>query len=273
MPFGYEGKKILLGTNSLLEDGYAVGEMLPTLVINLARSTERWARIAESGRDTGLDVQRVPAVEGAQTPAGLRSDLDAAKFQRNHGRQVLAGEYGCYQSHLRALQTVVDQGYELAIIAEDDICLNGDLEKRVRAMFQASPSIDLLKLVNHRVTGFVRYGTSSLGDEFGRCLHGPQGSAACYAVTQKGARQLLPALKPMWLPYDLALERGWSTGVRTFTARLALVEFEEANRLDTTIATRKQYREVKLSRFKRWSVLKFRARDYVSRIAYGLRRS
>ncbi|MFU0506205.1 glycosyltransferase family 25 protein [Pseudaminobacter sp. NGMCC 1.201702] len=246
--------------------------MLPTLVINLARSKERWTKLAESGRGTGLEVRRVPAIDGAAVPEGLRGDLDAAKFRANHGRQVLAGEYGCYQSHLSALQTIVDEGYELAIIAEDDIRLNSDLEKRVEAIFRTSPSIDLLKLVNHRTTGFIRYGISALGDEFGRCIHGPQGSAACYAVTQQGARRLLVALKPMWLPYDLALERGWSTGVSTFTTRVPFVAFEEVTRADTTIATRTQYREVKLPKFKRWSVLKFRFGDYVSRIAYGLKR-
>jgi glycosyl transferase family 25 len=131
--------------------------------------------------------------------------------------------------------------------------------------------IDLLKLVNHRTNGFVKYGSSVLGDEFGRCLHGPQGSAACYAVTQRGARKLLRSLQTMWLPYDIALERGWDTGANTFTTRFPIVSFER-NQAKTTIATRQQYRDAKLPNIKRYGALVFRVIDYFSRLNYGMKK-
>ncbi|PWJ81600.1 glycosyl transferase family 25 [Pseudaminobacter salicylatoxidans] len=244
--------------------------MLPILVINLERSRERWEKIAESGKRAGLAIERVPAVEGASIPPEARPDFDPVMFRRNHGAVVLDGEYGCYRSHLSALQSIVDNGYELAVIAEDDIQLAGDLDKRVEAIFEACPQMQLLKLVNHRIKGFISYGKSALGDEFGRCIHGPQGSGACYAVTQEGARQLLRALATMVLPFDVALERGWATGVKTFTVRLPLVAFEDTSRADTTIATRKDYSGAKLPTLMRVSVLFFRAREYVSRSVYAM---
>jgi len=248
-----------------------VFQMLPVLVINLDRSRERWERIADSARQAGLTVQRVAAVDGAAIPSSARRNFDAVMFRRNHGAAVLPGEYGCYLSHLNALQAVVDNGFELAVIAEDDIQMNPDLEKRVRAMFEAYPRMELLKLVNHRIKGFIRYTTSALGDEVGRCIHGPQGSGACYAVTQQGARKLLEALGVMSIPYDVALERGWATGVETFTVRLPLVAFENTSRADTTIATRKEYSGAKLPVLMRISVLFFRAREYISRVSYAVR--
>jgi glycosyl transferase family 25 len=227
--------------------------------------------VAESARDAGLDLLRVPAVEGAEVPVELRLEVDAAKFRRNHGRKMLEGEYGCYRSHLSALQLVNDKGYELAIIAEDDIRLSADLKERVSAIFTDLPTIDLLKLVNHRTTAFVKYGCSALGDEFGRCLHGPQGSAACYAVTQRGARKLLHSLKTMWLPYDIAFERGWDTGANTFTTRFPFVSLER-DHAETTIATSQQYRDAKLPKIKRGGALAFRIADYLSRVNYGMRK-
>jgi glycosyl transferase family 25 len=210
-------------------------------------------------------------VEGAEVPVELRLEVDAARFRRNHGREMLEGEYGCYRSHLSALQLVIDKGYELAIIAEDDIRLSADLKERVSAIFTDVPTIDLLKLVNHRTTAFVKHGCSALGDEFGRCLHGPQGSAACYAVTQSGARKLLRSLKTMWLPYDIAFERGWATGANTFTTRFPFVSLER-NLAETTIATSQQYRDAKLPKIKRGCALAFRIMDYLSRVNYGMRK-
>jgi len=244
--------------------------MLPILVINLDRSKERWEKIAESGRRSGLTVQRVAAVDGTAIPPDARQGFDEVMFRRNHGAAVLAGEYGCYRSHLNALRTIVDQGYDLAVIAEDDVELNGGLDKRVRAIFAACPQMGLIKLVNHRIKGFISYGRSAMGDEFGRCIHGPQGSGACYAVTLDGARKLLQALATMSLPVDIALERGWATGVQTFTVRLPLVAFEDTSRADTTIATRKDYSRAKRPLLMRISVLLFRARDYISRFFYAI---
>ena len=245
--------------------------MLPALVINLDRSRERWESVSGSASGAGIELERLAAVDGRAMPAGApRPGLDERKFSRSHGRKVLPGEYGCYRSHLAALGRVIERGYDVAIIAEDDILFDAGTEKRVRSIMTANSRIELLKLVNHRTSAFVGCGRSSLGDEFGRCMHGPQGSAACYAVTNQGARKLLAALQTMWLPYDTAFERGWSTGVATYTTLLPLVRFQsEPTR--TTIATRNEYRKSKLPKLGQFSVLVFRAGDYLRRAAYALR--
>lgn len=247
------------------------GKMLSTFVINLDRSKERWAKISESTRNTGLDLHRLPAVDGRDFAGDFPSgSLDQQAFRERHGRKVLAGEFGCYLSHLAALARIAGGDADLAIIAEDDVLFAPNLEERVRAIFAAGPQIELLKLVNHRTSAFLRHGRSSLGDEFGRCLHGPQGSAACYVVSRAGAAKLLAALETMWLPYDIAFERGWSTGVATFTTHRPLVRFQP-EQAATTIATRIEYRNSKLPKLGQFKVLAFRAGDYVRRVAYAMR--
>ncbi len=245
--------------------------MLSTCVINLDRSKERWAKISESTRNTGLDLQRLPAVDGRDFAGDFPNrNLDQRLFRQRHGRKVLAGELGCYLSHLAALARVAASDAEVTIIAEDDVLFTPDLERRVRAIFAAGPQIELLKLVNHRTSAFLRHGRSALGDEFGRCLHGPQGSAACYALTPAGAAKLLAALDTMWLPYDIAFERGWSTGVATYTTRQPLIRFQP-DQAATTIATRIEYRNSKLPKIGQFKVLAFRAGDYVRRVVYAMR--
>lgn len=244
--------------------------MLPTFVINLDRSTDRWETVRESASGTSLKLERVSAVDGRVLAAdSSRPGLDEEEFRSSHGRMVLPGEYGCYRSHLVALGLVVERGDDLAIIAEDDVLFDADVERRVRSIVATDPGIELLKLVNHRTNAFLGYGRSQLGDAFGRCLHGPQGSAACYAVTHAGAQKLLAALQTMWLPYDTAFERGWSTGVATYTTRTPIVRFQP-NQAETTIATRSEYRMSKLPKHGQYSVLVFRARDYLRRAAYAM---
>jgi glycosyl transferase family 25 len=104
---------------------------------------------------------------------------------------------------------------------------------------------------------FKVFATSSFGDEIGRAGHGPQGSAACYAVTRAGAGKLLVCLQRMKYPWDIALERGWAMQAEIFATRVNVVA---PGRHGTTIATRSVYRDTK---FKKWRRLKAYAERFL----------
>ncbi|WP_197435203.1 glycosyltransferase family 25 protein [Nitratireductor arenosus] len=238
---------------------------MPILVINLARSADRWDAIRQTA--TGLDLRRVDGVDGGAIAPEQWSGIDRERFRVRHGRIVTPGEYGCYRSHLAALATMVAEGLDVAVIAEDDIVLNDRLDERAAALFTHSGEPRLVKLVNHRTNGFLGKGVTAKGDEYGRCLFGPQGSAACYAVNRSGAERLVEALATMWLPWDVALERGWATGVATYTTREPLVDFS-THRANSTITA--SYRHTKLTTVQRRHAFSFRARDFLCRASYAL---
>ena len=244
-------------------------QLLTAYVINLDRSVDRFKAVKASAEGTGIAVVRVDAVNGAAI--NLDEDLpgiDTGKFEEQHGRRPLPGEYGCYRSHLKALDLVIAAAEPLAIIAEDDILFTQDLDRRVRSIFEAAPGADIVKLVSHRTPAFVTFGVSDAGDVFGRCIHGPQGSAACYAVTLEGARRLRSQLEMMWLPYDVALERGWATNARTYTVELPLVDFQP-ERLESTIAGQGDYDSTKLAATNKLAAFWFRTGEYLSRTTYA----
>ena len=235
-------------------------------VINLDRSQDRWAELEKQMENLDLVVTRVPAVDGAQVAVSDRIDCDAASFQRNNGRTILPGEYGCYRSHLKALSAFVESGELLGVIIEDDVRLSADLPARVDAAFKALPDAGLIKLCNHRMVWFKCFATSSLGDEIGRAAHGPQGSAAGYAITRVGALKLLQALRTMQYPWDVALERGWATGISTYTTRRDLVRLERGV---STIGRRAVYRETKFPWWRRLSTYGCRVLESGRRLRYA----
>lgn len=235
-------------------------------VINLDRSRERWDSITRQAADLDLDVVRVPGLDGSLVPAGDRIDCNDPSFRRNNGRTMLPGEYGCYRSHLQALQTFVQSGEPIGIIAEDDVELTRELPARVAAAFEAVPTADVIKLFNHRVVGFRLLGTSSLGDNVGRATHGPMGSAACYAVSHGGAIKLLNGLARMEYPWDVALERGWATGASICTVKTNLIM---AGRQETTIASRSVYKATKFPWWKRSKTYVHCILETVRRVRYA----
>jgi glycosyl transferase family 25 len=239
-------------------------------VINLDRCSERWQRMRAQAVSYGLNLVRVAAVDGQTVAEHERVGFHPRSFYNHNGRKVLAGEYGCYRSHLMALEAFIASGDASAIIMEDDVDLNDTLIPRAMAAVDAvaAPQGSVIKLANHRKVGFRASATTAHGDVVGRCLHGPQGSAACYIVTRQAAQTLLTTLKAMLLPYDVALERGWATGVETFSVEDNLVEFSPY-RSDTAIGTRAQYRAVKRHFLLRMSTHWFRTWDQVRRWFYA----
>ena len=158
----------------------------------------------------------------------------------------------------------------MAIIMEDDVELNSRLIPRAIAAMKSGPGARLVKLISHRLVGFKALSETVEKDVIGRCLHGPQGSAACYIVNRKAAQRLLVTLKPMLLPYDVALERGWSTGVETFSMLENLADFSPL-RSDTAIGKRVHYRAAKRHCLLRVSAHWFRVCDQLRRWAYTAR--
>lgn len=238
------------------------------LAINLDRSTDRWEILADRATALGLSLTRVSAVDGKLTPEAEREAVDDAAFRRNTGRLMLPGEYGCYRSHIKALNAFLTTTNDIALIIEDDVELSADLKDRVQAAFLAVPEADVIKFFNHRVVGFRKTNTSSRGDDIGRAIHGPLGSSACYAVSRRGAALLIEHLTVMRYPWDAALERGWDHSGHVYTARKNVANIARGG---TTIATRDIYRTVKFPKWKRLGTYARRLRDDFVRLAYALR--
>ncbi|MBB3320271.1 MULTISPECIES: glycosyltransferase family 25 protein [unclassified Rhizobium] len=238
-------------------------------VINMDGSSDRWAEVSSQATLAGIQIDRVPGVDGRSIPVVERSGFNEKKFLRRNGRQMLPGEYGCYRAHMRALQAFLSSDYENAIIMEDDVELRQDFTQRAAAILQAVPSAEVVKLLNHRSKWCRTVAVSEYGDEIGRCLHGPQGSAACYLVTREGARKLLRSANDIEFPYDMTLERGWKTGVSIYTVRRNIVELSERSTV-SQIANRAEYRAVKLRGVRKIGTHLLRMLEYARRIRYAL---
>jgi glycosyl transferase family 25 len=242
---------------------------LGVYVINLAGSIDRWDAIRSLALAYSIHITRVPGIDGRNVVPADYIDVDHASFLRHGGRQLLPGEYGCYRSHLRAMDMFLSSPLEASIIIEDDVEIVDDLLERTRRILAAAPDADIIKLINHRAHGFRRIATTICGDEIGRCLLGPQGSAACYVVTRRGAHTITTAMRTMIFPYDVALERGWNHGANVLTVRKNVVGLGKHS-LNTQIGTRADYRAIKFTGARRLPTHVLRAIDYSRRIKYAL---
>ncbi|MCO5731017.1 glycosyltransferase family 25 protein [Rhizobium sp. SSA_523] len=243
---------------------------LPVLLINIERAAARRALIEGQAAELGIRLERVAGVDGSLVPREDWQDVDLDLFRRRNGRPMMAGEYGCYRSHINAFRQLIDSGRKAALVIEDDVALTRDLMERAAAIAAMAPDDCVVKLVNHRTVAFQHRFTSARGDRIGVSRFGPQGSSACYLLTEKAARRLIEAMLPQSLPLDSALERSWQHGVPVLTAERNLIDFG-ALRSETLIASRADYRDQKLRGWKKMPTHLFRIQEAARRFAESIR--
>ncbi|WP_173932163.1 glycosyltransferase family 25 protein [Chelativorans sp. Marseille-P2723] len=236
---------------------------IPVLVINLDRSPDRWDGLSARAAELRIVPERVAAMDGNALQPHERKELDVRKFQLWHGRRPMGGEYGCYMSHLRALRRVAEAEWPFAVILEDDADFLPDFAARVEACTRLSPQPDIVKLYNHRTKGFIHKVRTDVGDSVGRCIHGPMGSSMGYLVSLEGARKLLARTLPMFLPFDIALERDWAHGARVYVTQIPLLK--PASRTSTIGG----YSKTKFPFYMRLPTALFRGQDYIRRALYA----
>jgi glycosyl transferase family 25 len=245
----------------------ARSSQIPVLAINLDRCRERWLALLESARTHDIEVTRVPAVDGSRVPPNEWAEVDKKAFRRQHGREILPGEYGCYRSHLAALRLAANSGSPFSIVIEDDILPDRSALSRVDAIIDAVERLDVVKLVNHRARLFRPAFRTALGDKVGRTLWGPQGSAAAYLVSADGAAKLHRELSWMSLPWDVALERYWATRTVFYSVKYNVFQLSKIG--PSTISSG-GYGSTKLAQWRRGPMVVFRSIDFGRRVAGAL---
>lgn len=189
---------------------------LQTWVINLDRAPDRLARISEQLSRLGLPFTRLAAVDGRALTSEQQRALDEPAFRRKHGMPPLAGELGCYLSHVAALRAFQASDAAFALILEDDIQLHDELVAVLRSLIENAARWDVAKL------SAVHSGTPQkvlqllpgchLAVMLSRCT-----GASAYLVNRKAAESYLhptEGLLPMSLPYDHVFDQSWRFGIK-----------------------------------------------------------
>lgn len=235
------------------------------IIINLDRSQDRWISITENIGRLDIVATRLSAIDGVAVDRRDWVDFDEAAFRRKNGRIALLGEYGCYRSHLAALDLAISSDAPYTVILEDDVELDKQQLARIKAIVELVPEFDVIKLHNHRINWFVAAtGGTEYGDRIGRTVHGPLGSAAAYIVTRLGAKRLREKLRIMERAWDVALERYWATGIDFYTVERNVVTLSHFSK-KSTIDLENSYKSAKFSFYRRISTYKYKANEIIMR--------
>ena len=174
----------------------------------------------------GLAGEFIPAVDGRSLSAAERAPCDPARALRVYGKPMLDTEIGCYLSHYRLWQRVVDEGIAAALVLEDDIEIDPTLPGLIADLL-ACPDWLVVRLhsmrgsvLQPRRAGFLGWRVATLRDEAGLYrLRTHALGAAAYLIRAEGARRLLAYGRRIVLPIDQTMDRFWENGIAPYVVR------------------------------------------------------
>lgn len=231
-------------------------------VISLPESRARRAHATCALRDAGVAFRFFDAIrgdDGAQFAA-----RDDAKFLGITGRLPVAGEYGCYASHLALWRECAASGRPMVIVEDDIEPLPGFAD----ALEVAHRIIDRLGYVRFELERRARrrlVGTLG-GFEVWRYTKASQG-ALCYALSPNAASRLIACSSIFAMPVDVLIRRFWQHRQPLF----GLTPYVAARNAIGTTSTIGARRKADRSPIERLERVVERARGGLARIAFNAR--
>ncbi|WP_025822108.1 glycosyltransferase family 25 protein [Shewanella marina] len=183
-------------------------------IINLDRSPERLQSIQQQLVSCRYDIEKISAVDGKFLP-----DLEHIEHysvnnnKKQYFRPLTKGEIGCYLSHRAAWQAIVDQQLDFAVIVEDDVVIDSDVNLVIEQLSNINIEWDYIKLAPYRNRQSKPvFKRNYQGTELA-FFHKAMPGTAAQAVSYKGAEKLLAASTAFGRPVDTDLQHCWEKDV------------------------------------------------------------
>ncbi|WP_395339084.1 glycosyltransferase family 25 protein [Ningiella sp. W23] len=187
--------------------------MLPIFVINLDGSDERLTNVEGQLAKQNLNFERISAVDGRKLDeASLHTHYCPKTNRKAYYKALTPGEIGCYLSHRKAWQHMVDNQIPHAIILEDDFILEnslGDLQRLVNGQ----PDFDYVKLSDHPSRPRKTQTIDAIGDSQLIRFEKVPARTCAQLVSLRGAEKLLKHSERFGRPIDIDLQFWWEKNI------------------------------------------------------------
>ena len=176
---------------------------MKSLIINLDDNPKRWEHVQSAMAGVLDNIERISAVDGKLLP-GKWPYLSRWMYLTHEPNKFnIMPAIGCYLSHRKCWQYVVDHDLPHALVLEDDVVPTSRTRQFLAALEVRPPPLDWVKLLVNRYAGPDPQKPIGLAiDGLDLCVN-TAGSKAngAYVVSNAGARKLLTTGK-MLAPVD-----------------------------------------------------------------------
>ena len=209
---------------------------LPIVFINLSKDAERRERMTAQFAQMGLTASRLPAVWWADLSEAEQRRLFCAP--QSHGRYfkpLSNGEKGCYASHLRSWQQLLDSDAPAMVVFEDDVRLLPLLPQALAAIeaLPADGSWDMIKLYGREPEKIANQGPLVAGALQLISYQRVPSFAAGYVISRSGARKMLEARVPFDRPVDVDIRFWFENDLRVYGVYPSVIALDDTSEVSS----------------------------------------
>ncbi|MGU3577272.1 glycosyltransferase family 25 protein [Brucellaceae bacterium C25G] len=177
-----------------------------TLLINLDRSNERLVYMQGLLSNLDIGFERIPAIDGKILSHDVLKKHQTQDNEK-HTSILTPSEIGCFLSHRKAWQRLLDSDDNFALVLEDDISVSADLRLFLSDESWIPANAEIIK-VEAYLNKKIKFGKSPFpihnDRELYRLMSGHMGGAA-YFISRQKAKQLLKETANFVKPVDVIL--------------------------------------------------------------------
>lgn len=228
--------------------------MTCSFIIHMPASTER-RPLVEALVEALPEAQVIDAVVGRDLPDHERTAATGENLFTPHfpfGLQ--AGELGCFLSHRKVWQLLVDSDHPFAVISEDDIAADEGFDEVLALALSEATKDSLIRfpIKNREVPQKIIAQSGQI------CLFRPAVlglTTGMYIIGRDAAARLLERSQKIDRPIDVWLQMRWLTGVDSLTLWPSHIRSAASEHGGSSIQSRKS----RLSQIKRsWHRMRYR---------------
>lgn len=203
--------------------------MLPILFINLDSDGARRERMASEFSRLGLTAERFAATRWTElTEAEQARYYSAALNSTQFHKPLVAGEKGCYTSHLLAWAWLLASDHPAMVLLEDDVALRPEFGAVISAIEQFPAGWDMIKLIGREHEKLSAARPLTAGFELVDYLRVPSLTAG-YVISRSGAKKLLDSRLPFGRPVDVDLRYWWESGLKVQGVMPAAITLDDTS--------------------------------------------
>ncbi len=202
---------------------------IPIFYINLASDTQRRQCMEAELQRLKLDGQRIDAIRWTALPEAEQATLYSdALNERQFYVPLVAGEKGCYASHLLAWRQLLQRGDKAMVVLEDDVRFDDRLPAVLAAIARLDQPWDMIKLIGReqeKIRSQRKLVDGVMLVEYARV----PSLTAGYVVSRSGAQKLLASRQPFGRPVDVDLRFWWENKLVVLGVTPAVLILDETS--------------------------------------------
>ena len=147
---------------------------------------------------------------------------------KNSYRKLSLGYMACNLSHRKVLKQFVDSSEKIIAVLEDDVKLNKDLPKVLKALENPPHHFDIVFLHRREKQNNLLVNLKAVSAKYALSLSKKEEAGALgYVITKSAAKHFLTVLPQVCGPIDDALHAYYCHGLKTYTLNPQIVSLGE----------------------------------------------